>query len=56
MSVAVEGQGRQGTLSCNGQAYPVALQDLPTTVELLKTKNDSDCVKGGEVGQVCLAE
>ena len=36
----------------NGQSFPVSLQDLPTAVELLKTKNDSDCVKGGEVGQV----
>ena len=30
----------------------MALQDLPTKVELLKSKNDADYIKGGEVGQV----
>ena len=50
--LAAQGNGRHGTLSCEGVEYPLALQDVPTQIELLKSKNDTDYVKGGDVGQV----
>lgn len=37
--------GRRGTLTVEGVAYPVSLEDLPTRVESFKTLDDTNLVK-----------
>lgn len=44
--------GRRGTLTVEGAAYPVSLEDLPTRVESFKTLDDNNLVKMADVGQV----